>query len=63
LWEERRFDCFEKLCQWDDLAETVLVDIEGQLSNLWEDELQVWNLVKFLHLILNIILLFNHLIN
>jgi len=41
LWEERRFDCFEKLCQWDDLAETVLVDIEGELNKLWDDELQV----------------------
>ncbi|GES81504.1 DNA-dependent protein kinase catalytic subunit [Rhizophagus clarus] len=49
LWEERRFECFEKLCQWDDLAETVLVDIEGQLSNLWEDELQDIYLQHFIH--------------
>ncbi|RGB41839.1 hypothetical protein C1646_738849 [Rhizophagus diaphanus] len=49
LWEERRFDCYEKLCQWDDLAENVLVDIEGQLSNLWEDELQDIYLQHFIH--------------
>ncbi|CAI2170936.1 4833_t:CDS:10 [Funneliformis geosporum] len=49
LWEERRFDCLEKLCQWDDLAETVLVDIEGNLSNLWDDELQEIYLQYFIH--------------
>ncbi|CAG8489558.1 14379_t:CDS:10 [Funneliformis mosseae] len=49
LWEERRFDCLEKLCQWDDLAKTVLVDIEDNLSNLWDDELQEIYLQYFIH--------------
>jgi hypothetical protein len=46
------------LCQWDDLAETVLVDIEGKLDNLWEDELQVLNLIKLLHLFFEFLLIY-----
>ncbi|CAG8725954.1 12134_t:CDS:2, partial [Dentiscutata heterogama] len=40
VWEEGRFECFEKLSKWDDLAETVCVDIDSDLEKLWDQDFQ-----------------------
>nr|CAG8448912.1 4810_t:CDS:10 [Entrophospora candida] len=48
-WEEGRFECYEKLCQWDDLAETVNVDLDGDLEKLWSEEYQDSYLNYFFH--------------
>ncbi|RHZ54169.1 hypothetical protein Glove_429g27 [Diversispora epigaea] len=40
VWEEGRFECYVKLSQWDDLAETVLLDIDRDLDKLWDDDYQ-----------------------
>ncbi|CAG8754656.1 3688_t:CDS:10, partial [Racocetra persica] len=40
IWEEGRYECFEKLSKWDDLAETVYVDIDSDLDKLWDQDFQ-----------------------
>ncbi|CAG8470552.1 4251_t:CDS:10, partial [Scutellospora calospora] len=49
VWEEGRFECFEKLSKWDDLAETVCVDIDNDLDKLWDQDYQYPYLQYFMH--------------
>ncbi|CAG8447289.1 28742_t:CDS:10 [Dentiscutata erythropus] len=49
VWEEGRFECFEKLSKWDDLAETVCVDIDSDLEKLWDQDFQYPYLQYFMH--------------
>ncbi|CAG8455683.1 16904_t:CDS:10, partial [Cetraspora pellucida] len=49
IWEEGRFECFEKLSKWDDLVETVYVDIDSDLDKLWDQEFQYPYLQYFMH--------------
>ncbi|CAG8461030.1 2617_t:CDS:10, partial [Racocetra fulgida] len=50
IWEEGRFECFEKLSKWDDLAETVYVDIDSDLDKLWDQDFQIVEMEEYLNL-------------
>ncbi|CAG8674821.1 9711_t:CDS:10, partial [Gigaspora margarita] len=47
FWEEGRLECFEKLSKWDDLAETVHLDIDSNLEKLWDQDFQIVEMEEY----------------